>query len=99
MDFLSKMAFYIMYGISILIIVFFFGCAFFANKNTSTPIAEPIILSIGGIIMGLGLYLGYQAIQNTDKYLYGCGVLGLTWLAVLIIVIVCFWVFVPIHWH
>ncbi len=99
MDFVSKAAFYIMYGISILVMLFFFGSAYFANRNASTPISEPIILSTGGILTGIGLYLGYQAIQNSDKYLYGCGILGLTWLAVLVVVIVCFWVFVPIHWQ
>lgn len=99
MDFVSKGAFFIMYGISILIMLFFFGSAFFANKNTSTPISEPIILSVGGILTGIGLYLGYQAIQNSDKYFYGCGILGLTWLTVLFFVIVCYWIFVPIHWQ
>ena len=99
MDFLTKAAFYIMYGISILIVLFFFGCTFFAGKNSSTPIAEPIIFAIAGILTGIGLYLVHQAIQNSHNYINGCMMLGQVWLAVLVFVIFCFWIFVPMMWR
>ncbi|MBK7808254.1 MAG: hypothetical protein IPJ51_18455 [Saprospiraceae bacterium] len=98
MDFLSKTAFYIMYGISILIILFFLVCTFFAGKNSSTPIAEPIIFSIAGVLTGIGLYLGNQMIQNSHNYLNGYLMLGQAWIAVLVFVILSFGIFVPMMW-
>lgn len=98
MDFLTKAAFYIMYGISILIILFFIMCTFFSAKNASTPIAEPIIFSISGILTGIGLYLVNQMIQNSNNYSNGCLMLGQVWLVVLVFVIICFWIFVPMMW-
>lgn len=99
MEFLSKATFYIMYGISCLVALFFYANAAYTITNTPGKGKETLILLTGGILISIGLYLAYSIIKNGDRYLYGCGLLGLDWLITLIVVIGCFFTFVPIHWQ
>ncbi|MBK6783281.1 MAG: hypothetical protein IPL63_17070 [Saprospiraceae bacterium] len=99
MDFISKSTFYVMFGISLLMVLFFFGSTIYGIQKANTKPVETIILAIAGILICTGSYLSYQVMNSGDNYVYGCGILGLTWLATILMVIIGFLVFVPVHWQ
>lgn len=99
MEFLSKAAFYVMYGISCLIALFFYANALYTITQTPGKGKDALILLVGGILISVGLYLAYETIKTNERYLYGCGILGLDWLITLVVVIVAFFTFVPLHWQ
>lgn len=100
MDFIVKMVFYILYGLSCLLCMFFFFSAinelFYAYGKKS----ESIIMSLAGLIVATGLYFSYQIIKNSDRYLYCSGLLGICWLIAIVVVIIGLFFFNgPLHWQ
>ncbi|MBK9686505.1 MAG: hypothetical protein IPO65_01635 [Saprospiraceae bacterium] len=100
MEFLSKMTYYIMFGLSGLVCLFNCANALYTSTQSVGKTSEVIILLLGGILMAGGMYLTYNQTMAAEKYLLGCGLLGLTWLCVLIELFVGFFFFNgPIHWQ
>lgn len=100
MEFLSKLSFYAMFGISLLVCLFLLANSAYNFLAPYGKVSESLILGIGGLLTALGLYFTYQHAVPGDKFLYGCGLLALTWLAVIIELFVGYFFFNgPIHWQ
>lgn len=100
MEFLAKMTYYIMFGLSGLVCLFNCANALYIASQPAEKLSEVIILLLAGLLTATGMYLTYLQVMPSEKYLLGCGLLGLTWLCVLIELFVGFFFFNgPLHWQ
>ena len=100
MEFLAKLGFYGMFGISGLVCLFNLANSAYTATTAYGKTSESIILGLAGLLVALGMYFTYQQTVQAEKYLLGCGLLGLTWLVVIIELFVGFFFFNgPIHWQ
>jgi len=100
MEFLAKLGFYGMFGISGLICLFNLANSAYTATAAYGKTSESIILGIAGLLIALGMYFTYHQTVHAEKYILGCGLLGLTWLVVIIELFVGFFFFNgPIHWQ
>ena len=100
MDFLYKMAYYVMFGIAIFIILYLlFGSISllfdpYGKKN------EIVYLLMGNTILGIGLYKSYNIIKISDEYMQSCGVLGISWIITLVFIVIALLFFAgPLGWR
>ena len=100
MEFIAKLSYYLMFGLSVLVCLFNLANSAYTALSAYGKTSEALILGLAGMIIALGMYLTYQQTAAEQKYLLGCGLLGLTWLAVIIELFVGFFFFNgPIHWQ
>ncbi|MBK8699253.1 MAG: hypothetical protein IPN29_06770 [Saprospiraceae bacterium] len=100
MEFISKISFYVMFGISILVALFHFANAVYIPITAGGKGSESIILALAGIVACTGMYFAYQAVGTEVKYLSACGILGLCWLVMALELFIGFLFFNgPIHWQ
>jgi uncharacterized protein YjeT (DUF2065 family) len=100
MEFLSKVCFFALFGISILLSIFllmgFFDLLVDPYKKTS----EAIIMLIGGCLLGVGLYIAYQYGYVPVNYVRGCIILIIAFITALLSVLIGLFFFNgPLHWQ
>jgi len=100
MEFLVKMLFYVLYGLTCLLCLFFFLSALNVLFDAYGKKSEVLIMSLAGIVVAIGLYISYQLIKDTDRYLYCSGLLGITWIVAIVFVLIGLFFFNgPLHWQ
>ena len=100
MEFLYKLAYYVMFALSFLSAFILIKIGFYILWDGYGKNAEAIMAFIAAFILGLGVYMAYNVIKTSDKYAYSCGVLGIAWIATLIIIIICFsFISGPVKWQ
>lgn len=97
---LSKAAFFILFGINTLLVLFsifsFFDLLFDPYKKMS----EALILLSGGVIIAVGLYFAYQYGYSSADFLKGCIILIAAFVIALVWIIIGLLFFNgPIHWQ
>ena len=100
MEFLSKVLFFIMFGISILLTLYlvlgFVDILIDPYKKAS----EAIIMLIGGCILGVGLYIAYQNGYVPVNYGRGCIILIIAFFTALLTILIGLFFFNgPLHWQ
>ncbi len=100
MEFLSKTAFYVLYGMSGLAMLFFFASSAKLLLDRYGKTSEAIIMALGGIVFGTGLYFTYHLLQDSERYLHGFGALVITWVVAILVVLIGLLFFNgPLHWQ
>jgi hypothetical protein len=97
---LSKAAFFILFGINSLLVVFSIFSFFDLLLDPYKKLSEALILLCGGIIIAVGLFLAYQYGYASIEFIRGVIIL------VVAFFIALFWIIVgllffngPIHWQ
>jgi len=100
MEFLSKILYFVLFGLTCLLCLFFILSSINVLMDAYGKKSESIIMGLAGILVAIGLYISYQAIKDTDRYLYCSGILGITWLVVLGVVLIGLFFFNgPLRWQ
>ena len=100
MEFLFKLAYYVMFAISCLSTFILIKIGFDILWDGYGKNAEAIMAFIAAFILGVGVYMAYNVIKTSDKYAYSCGVLGIAWISALVIIIICFsFISGPVKWQ
>jgi hypothetical protein len=100
MEFLYKMAYYVMFAVSCLSTFILIKIGFSILWDGYGKNAEAIMSFIAAFILGVGLYMAYNVIKTSDKYAYSCGVLGISWISAVVIIIICFcFISGPVKWQ
>lgn len=57
-------------------------------------------MSLADVIVGVGLFMSYQFIIDSDRYVYCIGLLGITLLVAIVVVLIGLFFFNgPLHWQ
>ncbi len=89
-----------MFGLSCFVIFFMLSNAISIFLEAYGKKSEVLIFTLGTGAMASGLYFSYGIIKNSDKYLYSCGIIGITWLVVFLILFIGLFFFNgPIKWN
>ncbi|MBK8820775.1 MAG: hypothetical protein IPN49_17440 [Saprospiraceae bacterium] len=100
MDFLYKMAFYVMFGISCILIIYLSTHMVSIFLDAYGKKSEVVIILIGSIILGTGLFKAYLSIQTGDHFLFASGIIGLSWLVSLVVILIGLLFFNgPLKWN
>ena len=97
---MQKELFYVMFGITSLIILFLLKMSVSIFLAPYSNKSEIIILLTDSVLLSGGLYITYNIIKNSERYAYACGALGLTWAIALAVIIIGILFFSkPLRWH
>jgi hypothetical protein len=100
MEFLSKVLFFALFGISILLTTYLVTMFFSVLLDPYKKSSEAIIIILGACFLGIGLYFAFQHGYLTANYLRGCFFLISAFVAALIVLVVGYLFFNgPIHWQ
>ncbi len=100
MFFLTKTIFFVLYGISCLAMAFLLASSAKIWLDAYGKKSEAIILGLGGIIFGTGLYFAYNILQNSERYLHGLSALVITWVVAFLVVLIGLLFFNgPLRWQ
>lgn len=100
MEFLYKMAFYVMFGISCLVTFYLSIQMVSIFLDPYGRKSEVVIILIGLIILIAGVFKSYGLIQTNNQYLSGCGTIGMTWLVTLVVILIGLLFFNgPLKWN
>jgi hypothetical protein len=100
MDFLFKVAFFVLFGLTCLIFLYLVMMTSSVALDPYGKRSEVVIMLIGATMLSVGLYFAYQQVKDSDKYLLGGGILVATWLGTLVTVLIGLFCFNgPIRWN
>jgi hypothetical protein len=100
MEGLSKAAFFILFGIDCLLVLFSIFSFFDLLLDPYKKLSEALILLSGGVIIAVGLFLAYQYGYSTSDFLKGVLILVSVFIVALVWVIVALLFFNgPLHWQ
>ncbi|MBK8517210.1 MAG: hypothetical protein IPL55_13290 [Saprospiraceae bacterium] len=100
MEFVYKMAFYVMFGITVFIILYLMVGSISMIFDPYSKKMEIVYYLIGCTILGIGLYKSYNIIKISDEYMNSCGVLGITWIVTLVFIVITLLFFNgPFRWQ
>jgi hypothetical protein len=100
MEFLFKTAFFVMFGLTCLILLYLLMMTVNGAVDPYGKKSEVIIMFIAAAMLGVGLYFAYGSTKNSDQFLLACGILALTWFCALIVVLIGLFFFNgPIRWN
>lgn len=100
MELIQKGLFYVMFGITSLIIFYLLKMSVSIFLAPYSNKSEIIIVLTGSVLLSAGLYITYNIIKNSERYAYACGALGITWGITLAAIIIGMMIFSkPLNWH
>ncbi|QQS30575.1 MAG: hypothetical protein IPM47_06480 [Sphingobacteriales bacterium] len=100
MEFLAKTTFFLLFGISSLAMLFLLTTSVKILIAPNGKTSEAIISALSGLIFGTGLYFTYHLLQNSERYIKGCTMLGMTWLVAIFVILIGFLFFSgPLRWQ
>lgn len=100
MEFIQKGLFYVMFGITSFIILYLLTMSVSIFLEPYGKKSEIVIMLIGTVLLGAGLYITYCTIKTSERYAYACGMLGLTWVITLAVIIIGILFFSgPLKWN
>jgi hypothetical protein len=100
MMFVSKAAFFILFGINSLLVLFSFFSFINLLLDPYKKLSEGIILLLGGIIVGIGLYLAFRYGYATTDFTKGVVILVSAFVIALVWIIIGLLFFNgPLHWQ
>jgi|JI7StandDraft_1071085.scaffolds.fasta_scaffold00071_14 uncharacterized protein YjeT (DUF2065 family) len=97
---LSKAVFFILFGINSLLVIFSLFTFYDLLVDPYKKLSEALILLIGGVIIGVGLFFAYQYGYSSADFLKGCIILIAAFVIALVWIIIGLLFFNgPIHWQ
>lgn len=100
MEFLSKTLFFVLFGISVLLTLFYILSFFNLLIDPYKKVSEALIMQFGGCVLGVGLYLAYQQGYLPVNYVRGSVILLVAFITTIICVILGLMFFTgPINWQ
>lgn len=97
---LSKAVFFILFGINSLLVIFSLFTFYDLLVDPYKKLSEALILLIGGVIIGVGLFFAYQYCYSSADFLKGCIILIAAFVIALVWIIIGLLFFNgPIHWQ
>jgi len=82
---MSKMIYILMSGIQALAVIFLLKGFWVTLIDAYHPKSEAFVYLIAALLLGLSLYLSYNATKGNEAYWYGCKFIGISWIVVLIL--------------
>lgn len=100
MEALSKLIYYVLFGINILLVLFTIVNFFSLSSDPSKKLSEAIIFLVSSIAIVAGLYLAYRFGYSNESYVKGCLILLGNFISGGMIIFVGLLFFNgPIHWQ
>ena len=97
---LSKAVFFILFGINSLLVIFSLFTFYDLLVDPYKKLSEALILLIGGVIIGVGLFFAYQYGYSSADFLKGSIILIAAFVIALVWIIIGLLFFNgPIHWQ
>lgn len=100
MEALSKLIYYVLFGINILLVLFTIVNFFSLSSDPSKKLSEALIFLVSSIAIVTGLYLAYRFGYSNESYVKGCLILLGNFISGGMIIFVGLLFFNgPVHWQ
>ena len=100
MEFLSKSVFFVLFGLAILLTIFYIANSLNCFMDPYKKSSEAVIMLIGACVVGVGLYLTYHQGYIQLNYVRGSIILVVAFLVSVVCVLIGLLFFNgPLHWQ
>lgn len=100
MEFLTKTVFFVLFGLTVLLVIFFIASSMSDLMSPTRKASEALIMFIGGCVVGAGLFMAYQQGYVQQHFVRGSIILVIAFLVAVICVLIGLFFFNgPVHWQ